>query len=191
VRALARRRQVEAAVEEELQFHLEQETRANVARGLPPAEARRAAVLALGGVTQTTERVRAVRTMGFSALGRDIRHGVRALATSPRFTLVALLTTVLMVAGMTTVFTLVNAALLRPLPYPASDRLVFIEPARPLALGTGVSLNDATMLRQRSRSFDLWGLYSIGSSRSHRRRRQAPALDLLRRRLVCSADRRR
>ena len=161
-RGLARRRQIETEVEEELAFHLEQETQANLNRGLSGTEARRVALIELGGLTQTAERIRDVRTIGFSGLGRDVRHGVRALAGSARFTVAALVTIVLLVAGITTVFTLVHSVLFRPLPYPESDRLTFVESLQPGAFGTAVSLEDALAFRQRSRIFDLWALYQPG-----------------------------
>jgi putative ABC transport system permease protein len=161
-RGLARRQEIESEAEEELAFHLEQATQANIDRGLSKAEARRAAIIELGGLTQTAERIRAVRTIGFSGLGRDLRHGMRALAANTGFTAAALLTIVLLVAGITTVFTALYAVLLRPLPYPEPDRLTFIESIQPGAFGTTVSLGDALTFRKLSRSFDLWGLYRVG-----------------------------
>lgn len=161
LRGLARRHEIDAEADEELQFHLDREIDANLARGMSYADARRTALLDLGGLTQTTERIRAVRTIGLGALGRDVRYGLRALAGSPRFTLVALVTIVLMVGGITTIFTLVHAVLLRPLPYPDADRLVFVESIQPTSFGT-MTLGDALAFRRNSRSFDLWGLYRLG-----------------------------
>ena len=102
------------------------------------------------------------RTIGLGDVARDVRYGARALAGSPRFTIVALLTTVLMVGGVTTIFTLVHAVLLRPLPYPHDDRLVIVESVQPNAFGTTVARGDVAFFQQHSRSFDLWGLYRVG-----------------------------
>ena len=63
VRGLARRRRIGAEVDDELRFHLEQEIEANMARGMSAAEARRTALRDFGGVTQTAEAVRDVRTI--------------------------------------------------------------------------------------------------------------------------------
>jgi putative ABC transport system permease protein len=92
----------------------------------------------------------------------DVRYSVRALVGSPRFTLVALLTIVLMVGGITTIFTLVQAVLLRPLPYPDADRLFIVESIQPNAFGTTVPLPDVLTFQEHSQSFDRWGLYRVG-----------------------------
>ncbi len=97
-----------------------------------------------------------------AAIARDIRHGVRALAGSPRYTLVALLTIVLMVGGITTIYTLVANVLLRPLPYPDSTRLASVESTQPNGFGTSVTLADALEFQRKGQSFDAWGLYRIG-----------------------------
>src|SRR6185503_18210146 len=90
-RGIARRRRISAEVEDELRFHVEHEIEAHVARGLSPAEARRMALRDLGGLTQTTEAVRDVRTIWPDLLWRDARHAVRSLRATPAFTSVALM----------------------------------------------------------------------------------------------------
>src|ERR1700735_4121364 len=60
------------------------------------------------------------------ALGRDVRHGVRTLRHNPLFTAVALLTLAIGIGANTAVFSVVNSVLLKPLPYPQSDRLVAV-----------------------------------------------------------------
>ena len=162
VRGLRRRDEIDAETDEELRFHLDRETEANVARGLPYAQARRAALLDLGGMAQTRERIRDVRTMGIEEWTRDVRYAWRALKAAPRFTVVALLTIVVMVGGLTTIFSLVNGVLLHPLPYPDAGRLVLVESIQPDSFGTMVTLEDALALQKRSRSFELWGLYRVG-----------------------------
>jgi putative ABC transport system permease protein len=162
LQGLRRRNEIDAEAGEELQFHLDCKIEANVARGMPYAEAERTALRDLGGLTQTRERIRAVRTIGVSDLGRDVRYGRRALAGSPRFTVVALLTIVLMVGGITTIFSLVHAVLLRPLPYPNANRLVIVESTQPNLFGTMVARADGLTFQKHSQSFDLWGLYRLG-----------------------------
>lgn len=157
LRGLVSRRAIEAELDEELQFHLEQETQANLARGLPPEEARRLALREFGGVLQTAERVRDVRTLGVTALWNDVRYGVRALAASPRYTIVSLLTVLLMVGGVTTVFTFVRGVILRPLPYPHADRLVVLETSQPGHFGTGLPPEDLEPLQAQVRGVEAWG----------------------------------
>jgi putative ABC transport system permease protein len=95
------------------------------------------------------------------SIGRDARQGMRALVASPHYTLIALLTIVLMVGGIATIYSLVNGVLLRPLPYPDSDRLAAVESLQPKAFGTNVRLADFLELRK-AQSFDAWALYRPG-----------------------------
>jgi len=126
VRGIARRDKINAELDDELRFHLEREVEAHVARGVPPAEARRMAVRDLGGVTQTIEAVRDVRTLGLDRLSRDVRHAVRSLRSSPAFTAVALLVLTLSIGATTAIFSVVDAVILRGLPFDESDRLVAV-----------------------------------------------------------------
>ena len=83
LRALAGRRRIDTEVDAELRFHVQMETDANVAAGMPPEEARRVAMRDLGGLTQTMESVRTVRETVFDALARDVRIAARMLVRSP------------------------------------------------------------------------------------------------------------
>jgi predicted permease len=130
VRDLAMRRRREIEADEELAFHLEQETAANVARGLSPAEARRLALAQLGGVTQTREAIRDVRRTALDGLVSDLRHAFRSLRATPSFTLVALATLTLAIGASTAIFSIVDAVILRALPFPRAERLVAIGEAR-------------------------------------------------------------
>ena len=89
-RAIVGRRRIDAEVDEELAFHLEHETEANVRRGMSPAEARRVALATFGGFQQTSERIRDIRKTPLDTLWRDVRHGVRGLRATPAFTAVAI-----------------------------------------------------------------------------------------------------
>ena len=103
-RGIAARRRHESEADEELAFHLEHEIDANLRRGMPPAEARRVALAALGGLTQTSERIREVRRTPLDTLWRETRHAVRALWATPAFTLVALVVLTLSIGASTTIF---------------------------------------------------------------------------------------
>jgi hypothetical protein len=126
VRGITRRRRISAEVDDELQFHIEQEIEAHVRRGVSPAEARRMALRDLGGLTQVTQAVREVRTIWFDLLWRDARHAIRSLRRTPAFTGVALAVLTLSIGATTAIFSVVDAVILRGLPFPESDRLVAV-----------------------------------------------------------------
>jgi putative ABC transport system permease protein len=125
-RGIAGRRRIEAEADDELAFHLQQEIEANIARGVHPVEARRAALVSLGGLAQTTEAVRDVRTTWVDATWRDVRHGIRSLRATPAFTVVALAVLTLSIGASTAIFSVVDAVVLRGLPFPDADRLVAV-----------------------------------------------------------------
>jgi putative ABC transport system permease protein len=115
--------------DEELQFHLEREMETHVARGRSPDEARRAALRDFGGVTQAREQVREVRAWGFEPLWRDTRQAARALRATPGFTSVAVAILSLSVGAAIAAFSIVDAVLIRRLPFPDADRLIAVREA--------------------------------------------------------------
>ena len=123
---LVHRNRIDSEAEEELQFHLEMEIQANVARGVAPAEARRIALRDLGGLTQTKEAVRDVRALFLDSLVRDLRFAVRSLRRSPGFALVAILTLALVIGASTAIFSALYGLVFRPMPYPDPGRLVML-----------------------------------------------------------------
>jgi putative ABC transport system permease protein len=124
---------IEADVDDEVRFHLEMRARVYEARGLPSDDARRAAaerfgdVQGIGGALRAHDRRRERgrrRQEYMSDLTNDLRYGLRAFVRAPAFTTVALLTIALGIGATTAIYSVVQAVILRKLPYPESDRLV-------------------------------------------------------------------
>lgn len=158
---LLRRRQMEAQLDKELRFHLDEYTNDLIGRGYAPEEASRQARLALGGSEQVKEQCRDARgTLWVEELIQDVRYSLRTLRQKPGFAAVALCTLALGIGATTVVFTVMNGVLLKPLPYPEPGRLVAIQ-QRTEKYGEqwGISNPDFLDCRRESRTLALgaWG----------------------------------
>ena len=123
-RSLLASRRVDAELDDELQFHVEQHIEAQVSRGVTREEARRQAVIAIGGLTQQKEACR--DTHGVTVIDhamRDIRYAARMLRLNPGFTLVAVLSLALGIGANTAIFSVLNPLIFRPLRVPDAERL--------------------------------------------------------------------
>jgi predicted permease len=164
---LVRSRQMDREIDDEITSHLAEATEEYVQRGLSLEEASWAAQRSFGGVTQTKEVYRQVRSfMWLEDLARDLRHALRTLRKSPAFTTAATATLALAIGVNTAMFSVLNAVLLRPLPYRAPEQLAMLwteDPTQNLREGRS-ALWDVEQWRGQSQMFeDMATFDSVGT----------------------------
>jgi putative ABC transport system permease protein len=153
---LAHAQRVDRDLQAEIASHLEEATQDYLRQGLSPAEAHYAALRSFGGVAQTQELHRDARIFAWpDQIARDLRHALRALRRAPGFAAVAVLTLALGIGANTAIFSVVDAVLLRPLPYRNAARIARI---RGSSVGTSQPGNLSPMdfldLQQQTRRFE-------------------------------------
>jgi predicted permease len=150
---------------DELRSYLEIETEENIARGMPPGVARRAAHLKLGNTVRIREEIYRVNTSStLDTLGRDLRLALRSVLRRPGFTLAVVLTLALGIGANTAIFGVVYGVLIKPLSYPEAGELVSIRQTAP-----GLNVSDMRLsatqyftYKDEGRVFQNIGLYGDG-----------------------------
>jgi putative ABC transport system permease protein len=155
LRGLFTSRATESDFAAELDSHVALDTEAGIRAGLTRTEARRQALIRLGGAEQTRQSYRERQIVPWlESIGRDLRYGLRMMAHNPAFTLVAVLTLAIGVGASTAIFSAIKPILIDPLPYPHASRLMMLWEMRKGGTPMPVTFGSFQGLSQRSRSFD-------------------------------------
>src|SRR5436190_7747856 len=165
LRSLFHRRQADQELDDELRDHLKRKIEEYVAQGMTQEEAHRHARIDLGGVEQTKEKCRDARRVNWiQDFVQDLRYGLRTLRKSLGYAAAAILILGLGIGANTAVFSVVNAVLLKPLPYREPGRIVTLSnvvrtPAAPNALAKLISVPDFQDWHDQSTVFDAMAYY--------------------------------
>ncbi|HVT17123.1 MAG TPA: ABC transporter permease [Thermoanaerobaculia bacterium] len=156
LRGLFQRRRLEAELDEELRFHLAMETEEQLRQGVSPGEAKRRAVLELGGLEPTKEAARSARGYRrLETLGQDVRFALRLLRRNKGYASAVVAALALGIGANTAIFSMVRGVMLRELPYRQPSRLVVLHQrdSRDAETDNNFSVLDIEDLRRRNRSF--------------------------------------
>ncbi|MGH9541224.1 MAG: ADOP family duplicated permease [Terriglobales bacterium] len=166
LRALLHRSKLADDLKAEIRSHLEMEERENLESGMPSDKAHNAALRRFGNVTLAEESSREMWLWNtIETLLQDLRYGLRQLRRSPGFATVAIITLALGIGANTAIFSVVNAVVLRPLPYPHSDRLVWIAESIPALKAEIANGGDYVDWKDQSHTLDRIAAYDRGALR--------------------------
>src|SRR5689334_1061457 len=145
---------------EEMQFHLDERIDEYVKGGMPYEQARLEAQRRLGSVALTRDQVRDVDTFRWLRdVGRDVRYALRVMSRTPSFALAVVSVLALGIGANTTIFSIVNAVLLRPLPFEEPERLVQVFTRPPGGTPSDVSPGKFYDWQRDAQSFDGMAMY--------------------------------
>jgi putative ABC transport system permease protein len=145
----------EAALADEFETHIQMQTEDNLRLGMPPEEARRAAILKFGGIETIKESYRDRRGIPvLAALRQDVPYALRCLRQNPGFTVAAILSLALGIGITSAIFAVASEVLLRELPYPEPKRLATV------SLGGAISAPWFDAFRQEARSLEHGALFT-------------------------------
>ncbi|HXX24670.1 MAG TPA: ABC transporter permease [Terriglobia bacterium] len=157
-----RRRRWDEERARELEAYLEIETDENMAGGMSPEEARYAAQRKLGNTTLIREEIYHMNSLGWlENVWQDLGYGLRQFRRSPGFTAVAVLTLALGIGANTAIFTVIDAVLLRPLPYPDPGRVVWVTEFMPQSGRDTVLTPEYAAWEKEEKVFDRFGAFSL------------------------------
>jgi putative ABC transport system permease protein len=153
----------DAELTEELEEHVAREVEDKVRGGMSPSEARRQAMIQLGGFTQARELCREQhRLPPADTVMQDLRYGARMLRRNPGYAALAIITLALGIGANTAIFSVVNTVMLRPLPYANAGRLVIMKEVahrRGREESMSVGWQDFQDWRKQARSFQYLGVF--------------------------------
>ena len=160
-RALFRKEELEQELDDELRYHLEREAEQNVRNGMNPDDAHYSALKSFNAIERSKEECRDARGVRLlEEFLQDLRYGTRLLAKNPGVTLIAIVTLALGIGANTAIFSVVNAFLLRPLPYGNPERLVMVD-SQYRGQSSGVSFPDFEDWRRQNNVFEDLAFFNL------------------------------
>jgi putative ABC transport system permease protein len=161
-RFFSRRKQMMQYLDQDIHDFIERETQDNIERGMAPEDARYAALRKFGNVTRVKEETWELWSLVWlERLWQDVRFGLRMFRKNPVFTAVAVATLALGIGANTAIFAVIDAVLLRPLPYPDQGRVVWVTELMPQSGRDTVLTPEYAAWEKEQRVFDQFGAFSV------------------------------